>query len=241
MNKIDNFFKGKLLEHSSSPSNASWSKIEAGLAKKNNKAIWLRIAAALLVGGLSVSIWYASQDSNGSGQELSDNQIEATPEVKEEAMDERQNDFDRNRTNQVAVASAEDRNEVINEQEKEKESKSSAMRINESVTTSESLPPTENLIAMEIATPETLPEEVKLKTDTPKPVVIEYTLASIETPSSEKAEVLDIATRKTGIKKVLEIAGEVRSGESSLSSLRQAKNELFAFNFIKEKEERNNK
>ncbi|MEQ9593145.1 MAG: hypothetical protein RLN86_11115 [Cyclobacteriaceae bacterium] len=241
MNKIDNFFKGKLLEHSSSPSNASWSKIEAGLTKKNNKAIWLKIAAALLVGGLSVSIWYASQDANDSVQKMSNNRIDVTPEVTKEAMEERQDDLDRDRKNQVAVAGAEDRNEIIKEKKEKANSASLEVSALESVNTPEPLPTSENLIAMEIATLETLPEEVKPKADAPKPVVIEYTLASIEIPSSEKKEGLDIATKKSGIKKVLEIAGEVRSGESSISSLRQAKNELFAFNFIKEKEERNNK
>ena len=178
---------------------------------------------------------------NKGAQELSNNFVEETPQVMEEAPDERLSEFDQEKADQVAVVKAEDRNAIIQKEEEKAERESSTMRTKASANNLEPLPQPENLIAMEISTPEAQPENLNSKSDVPKPVVIEYTLASIKIPNTETNDELYATAKKTGIKKVLEIAGEVRSGEGSISSLRQAKNELFAFNFIKEKEERNNK
>jgi hypothetical protein len=48
MNQVDRLFNEKLSEHSSSPSASAWDRIEAGLAKKNSAAHWMRWAAVLV-------------------------------------------------------------------------------------------------------------------------------------------------------------------------------------------------
>ena len=77
------------------------------------------------------------------------------------------------------------------------------------------------------------------------PLVIVYELKPIERRSevAENQESLfelePFPPKKNGFKKVLEVANDVRTGESPLGGLRQAKDEIFAFNF--KKEDKNNK
>src|SRR5437899_10228826 len=60
IDRVDRFFKNKLEDHSITPSEKAWTKVEAGLSKKNNVALWRWAAAVLLMGAL-ISIIYWSQ------------------------------------------------------------------------------------------------------------------------------------------------------------------------------------
>lgn len=73
-----------------------------------------------------------------------------------------------------------------------------------------------------------------------KSMVIVYTLPEIKSRDRSANEDDLFKEKKTGLQKVMEIASEVRS-ESPIGGLRQAKNEILAFNFRKDKDERNNK
>ena len=102
-----------------------------------------------------------------------------------------------------------------------------------------------NQVALEesIFIEESIPVTVSDENSSPKrskPMVIVYTLEQVRKKAPEAvASINDLPDRKTGLKKALEIAGDVRTGDSPLGGLRQAKNEILAFNF--KKEDRNNK
>jgi len=58
MNKLDRIFNEKLSGHTTTPSTASWSRIEAGLSKKNSAITWMRWAAVLLPGAVAATLWF---------------------------------------------------------------------------------------------------------------------------------------------------------------------------------------
>src|SRR5260370_42474144 len=60
IDRVDQFFKNKLEDHSIAPSENAWTKVEAGLSKKNNVVLWRWAAAVLLMGAL-ITIIYQSQ------------------------------------------------------------------------------------------------------------------------------------------------------------------------------------
>lgn len=75
-NDIDRLFREKLTDHSVQPSSVVWDQLEARLSqKKNAKALWMRIAAAiLLIGGLSALIWLGLENTRQELDHLADRQ-----------------------------------------------------------------------------------------------------------------------------------------------------------------------
>lgn len=82
------------------------------------------------------------------------------------------------------------------------------------------------------------PTRVAQVTKTERPVVIEFTLESIS-----KEPVIAVAQNKevenSGLKKILEAARDVKNGDSDLGIIRDAKDQLFALDFKKDKPKRN--
>jgi hypothetical protein len=70
-----------------------------------------------------------------------------------------------------------------------------------------------------------------------KPIVIEFTLEAITTDTQQVAQASE--EKNTGLKKIFDKALELKNGESDFGSLRDAKNELFALDFRKDKTKRN--
>lgn len=70
-----------------------------------------------------------------------------------------------------------------------------------------------------------------------KPIVIEFTLEAITTDTQQVAQASE--EKNNGLKKIFDKALELKNGESDFGSLRDAKNELFALDFRKDKTKRN--
>ena len=69
-----------------------------------------------------------------------------------------------------------------------------------------------------------------------KPIVLEYRLETIEPqPVVESASARE-PNGKSGLLKVIDFARDAKNGDGRLGDLRQAKDELFAFNFKKDKQ-----
>ena len=81
MNKLDEFFKEKLTDHSIAPSTGAWQKVEAGFSKKNKGVAWLRWAAVFLLGAFLLgTLWM--QRENTSAPMAKDNL--PLPEIEKE-------------------------------------------------------------------------------------------------------------------------------------------------------------
>jgi hypothetical protein len=221
-NPIDQLFNKKLGELQATPSAEAWTKVEAGLSKKNNKVILWRMAAVLVLFGLLTATWLyttetdqetqaislteANTESTSTGNELSI-PVQAETEKKNLQQNEHKS-FNKLKTRSTKVAV-----NTITEQAKEKEEV--ALVIDQNIMVTETISVTK----------------------AEKPIVIEFTLEAITTDTQQVAQASE--EKNNGLKKIFDKALELKNGESDFGSLRDAKNELFALDFRKDKTKRN--
>jgi hypothetical protein len=241
-NQVDKFFASKLEDHTIEPDVNAWSKIAANLPKKNKTIIWLRVAAGVAIAGISFMLWFYSGMENTIDNRVANQtkDIEAVDEAITK-QEEPVNKIDESSKND----NLKEKN-FLAAQEGDKENKLATNRESSNVQTLVIEEPV-NLVA-QVEVSELKPEQAEefdlansetMLAETSRPIVIVFQLDGVK----KKQDPYDLdqsPNKKTGIKKVLEIANDVRTGDSPISGLRQAKEEIFAFNFKKE-DKNNNK
>lgn len=225
MNRIDELFKNKLANHQVAPSADAWQKVEAGLTKKNNAWVW-RLAAALVLFGLLSGAWY-----------LWNNNMETKPELVQQPASPQ-------KENPVVVQPEEQKQNLVAETQPKSETKSKKRIIKANASDSNKETQPEKVKAEEplvVAETEVLVAENKTEpAPARKPIVIEFTLEPLPVNVIEPTVALASADDdKSGLQKILEKARDIKNGDSELGSLRDAKNELFALDFRKDKTKRN--
>jgi hypothetical protein len=227
MNRIDELFKTKLANHQVPPSADAWQRVEAGLVKKNSVWVW-RLAAAFVLFGLLSGVWYLWSANTETQPELvhqPDTPQKENNIVPVQPEEQKQNLVAETKTNNQRKQKANSKAVVI---ENEKESKV------EVITTT-----VEEQKVVLTETEVTLAENKTEAASIRKPIVIEFTLETIPVKVSEPVAIASADDDKSGLQKILEKARDFKSGESELGSLRDAKNELFALDFRKDKTKRN--
>jgi hypothetical protein len=221
-NSLDQFFKDKLTDHALAPPASAWDRVKSGLSKKNNTPRVLRIAAALLLmGALTTALVWISGKGNSSESTLSKDgsspQIAApqqAPPVKKELAKRPPL-----KHKEIQVPAKTDYKKEV------------------------PIPDVEVAVAQSKARTEVepqsgvQPEEAKIVASLEeKPIVLEYRLETIRAPRSEGEPALAAAsTEKSSLQKVIDFARDAKNGESHFG-VRQAKDELFALNFKKDKQ-----
>ena len=228
--KVDNFFKERLVNHAIEPSEETWSKIFRSGLKKNRSVVWLRAAAAILVivlaGILSLYVRTSTYDQTVTSvtSTQADNNIEMEENVVLQEETPAKIIQTPNPAKPQPTETKANRPLELNKNEQLiAEVNGTQVMENKKTTDSE----------IEFTTTEVIENS---PTVTHKPIVIVYELKPIA--EYDESVYTAVPEKKSGIKKVLEAASDVRSGESRLMGLRQAKEEILAFNF--KKEEKNN-
>lgn len=222
MSKLDELFQEKLTNHSVTPSSEAWGKIENRLSKKNKSFVWFRWAAVFLLGGLLLAIPIFRQPE--SPVTIAETTLSSQPKKEKEtgtqtspptAMAQEQQAIRKgtgkkqvfDRVNQVEARKP----KILSEAADAKQTAS----IKETVT-------------------------IPLKTLTepaavPVPIVLVYTLESVEKTIPANQESTEVASdkRDSSLKKVLNFANNVKNSDSPLENIRTAKEELFALDFKK--------
>lgn len=252
--KVDQLFKNKLDDHAIAPSENAWARVEAELSKKNK--LWLgttrtvvlwRSAAAVVLMGALLSLLYWSQAS-GDQEKVLATKSPVTNEVKKEAAKTKTtaqvNDGQvAQKKNKIELK--EDRNplaskENVAHQEVAQEKQPSESR--KKIIEIESQLAQGYSFKMDKAEPsQVTTKEEKIKDEaTPlaevastrqKPIKLEFTLDALP---SEETVATTTEEKSTGIKKVLNLAREMKQGEGL--SLRDKKDELLAHNFLTKRE-----
>jgi hypothetical protein len=228
---LDQFFKEKLRDHSVKPGAGAWSRVEDGRSKKNSTwKTWLKVASVALLLG-ATSAWWMGRSSEPSVEGVILAQERPTsqpPAVADPSKD----------TASSAVPKKMERKIEPRQQVQRRQPLATAIpkppHNNESKSNADDQPAETGSIAVAQLEPvhDELPP-VAQKSD--KPIVVVFTLELPSAlPNDSKKE------KKTGLQRVLEIAREARTTESPLSGLRQAKEELLAFDFGREKEKKTN-
>jgi hypothetical protein len=229
-NRIDQLFKDVLSDHKITPSAEAWEKVQAGMTKKNKIIIVWRIAAAFVLFGTLISAWFLlNQDESIRPVKLTENTELVVPKKNSSEKPIEQ-----------IIESTKPNVAQITKQEKRKKGNEKGDVKEEQNSLSETIPTENNEQQM-------LVEEIVVVTEatqvaqvakTEKAVVIEFTLESI---SNEPviAVVQSTEVENSGLKKILEAARDVKNGESDLGIIRDAKDQLFALDFKKDKPKRN--
>jgi hypothetical protein len=217
-NKMDKFFKEKLEAHAVQPSARAWEKVESHLSKKNRIVVWVRVAAAITLLGASAFV-ALNWDSNKQQkvQIVKDEKPVAgpQPEVKK--------DVTRQENNQVAEAPV----------RKQKKS-APKVELKKAVEVPADVPlVVEELEQQEVANTVAVVEAPKKE----KGITLTYSLPAVKKPAPEQAEEPTVAeAKKSGLERVLEIAKDVKNADNPLGELREAKDEIFALGFRKDKD-----
>lgn len=234
-NSIDSFFREKLEEHSVAPDASAWSRIEGGLSKKNKAVVWLRAAAALALIAMGTWLFYNVSSTTESTEAVA----EANTEVK---------------TNEIVQPKQEEPvpNQLPVVTEKSNKEQRVA-RVNKQTTTAPEIKPEEQTELPTLSLTEelnvTLADNIVIEeseiTDVVieekrEPIVIVYELKDIAKRKPD-INLEDLPERKNGLKKVWEIASDVRNGDSPIVALRQAKEEILALNFKKDDKKNNSR
>lgn len=219
MEKIDQFFREKLESHSEEPSLQVWNTLEDKLTKKNKGLVW-RIAAGIALIAISTyAIVLITQNTNSEITSSIAEEVNAEPpqEVAPLVQEEPKLVTKSNQTASVKVKQKEVTQQ--NQVEPAIEIDNSVAVVAPEFTVSEPIIP----VAEVVAVPK---EEVK-------PIVLVYSLAAIDDPKNE-------IDKKSGLGKVLSKANEIKNSENAVGNIRQLKDDLFAFEFIKKSSEKNN-
>jgi len=236
-NQIDNLFKKKLEAHSMEPGPGAWKKISSSTSKKNKAVIWFRAAAALLL--MASALWLFNNTTDNRSSEIAKvipEKIKTDEPVVTQKEADKTISSEENNVTQTPVPPTK-KSKVptgVPNNEKAKNEKAEPLRIDIITETLETVAQIDSNEAQ---------DDFKIDPSTPegtaKPIVIVYELKSYAKTAAPEPEMESLLQKKNGLKKVLDVANNIRTGESSLGGLRQAKEDLFALNFKKEDKKNN--
>jgi hypothetical protein len=222
-NKIDQFFKDKLEGHALPPSEEAWAKIEANLSKKNNVAVW-RIAAAILIAGSLITVMIRLQQGDNHQPTIVANKLTKDPSVEGKSAPQispiKKKDGVKSFPKKLSikpVAPATAENKFL-----QKEVQETTVEAKENTDAMAK----ENIQEEKIHTEATPP--VTIASAKQKSIKLEFTLEDFSSAPPEAT----VEAKSSGLKKVWELAREVKNGDGPV---REIKNELFALNFKKNK------
>ncbi len=228
MNKVDRFFKKKVEDLIVEPRSEAWAKLEANLSKKNKGLIWFKAAAALLLMGLFIVsiIWLQQGKEN---QQMAEQVKTTKPAIV--PVEKKMKEGTKNRSRVPEL-----KNKNISEIRKSNTKKQIAIE-HPTVPTSVKKELTD--VSFKEIEKETISSQtIAAISVEEKPIVIEYTLESIHSQKNETPIVAETTEKKNSLQKALDFAREAKNSDSPLGGLRQAKDDLFALNFIKDKQKK---
>lgn len=215
MNKLDKLFKEKLEDHSLQASAQAWEKVESRLSKKNKMTVWLRAAAAVaLLGLVTIAALNWSRSEEAQQKFVVDEKKSIEPKQ---------------------PAPAEQRQEIAKAPEKKKTiRKPTQIEQQKAETVVEEVMTEQQPIASIEVEPAPLPLVEKKE----KNIVLTYSLPTIKKPEPAETLIAEEAKKK-GLERVLQIAKEVKNSDNPMGELREAKNDILAFEFKKDKDKKN--
>jgi hypothetical protein len=227
-NRIDQLFKDALSDHKITPSAEAWEKVQAGLTKKNKIIIVWRIAAVFVLFGVLISAWFLlTQDKSITPVQFTEKTELIIPEKNPVKKPVEQNM--ESTKPYLAQTTKPEKRKKGNENSDVKQNPLTETIVIEN---NEQQKMVEEIVV--VAEPTLITQAAKAE----KPVVIEFTLESIS-----KEPVIAVAqsteVENSGLKKILEAARDVKNGDSDLGIIRDAKDQLFALDFKKDKPKRN--
>jgi hypothetical protein len=254
----DKLFREKLEGfHKPAPA-AAWNKIEAGLQKKNNTTIWLRVAAAVLLAAVATFLIWTNQRTP-SGQIAADTNQNNKKEsqTQDQKHDQTKVQEEQNRQPQQAQPSV-----AITPVEKANRTKADLPPVKNIQTAEEPVvveePVIEELVSFAPVDNANDSSEIETANTTEEPLVSVNSIDEEEKQDQSRVLVLSVeevnakyldkealakatsAQKKSStFRKLLNKAYDLKNNQDPFGELRQKKNEILALNFKSEKRSQN--
>ena len=246
----DELFREKLAGYQKPAPASAWEKIAAAQSKKNDKWLWVKIAASIaLVAVVGYFSWPENNTENLSDKSLKPAEEKTSQEIP--VTDQKLADVKKESTHSPNV-----------NPESPVAQKSRQKKLEKKIAPSNDQ--TKELNAPKIVEQETLPllneshEEVSLaETDTqpqpegtpvvaeaePRNMTLVYSAKDVEEYLDKKslAEATSDSKKSSTLKKLLKKANDLTNNQDPFGELRQKKNEILALNFKNEKQRGQNK
>ena len=248
----DKFIREKLEGFQKTAPSLAWEKIEAGLDKKNNKGLWLKIAAAVLLLAVSSFVLWTYRNPSVDTESLT-----AKKEVQKVIAPDQKTT---NTTDAVADKEISNPEKTNTEQApiRKPGRKAKSPVVHEEVQTPReevTIAGTEPGPSVPVINEATDPDEIKTdeavavvvpvvenSADTEETVTIVYSAEEVNEKYLDK-DALAKATSKQNkpstFRKLLEKAYDLKNNQDPFGDLRQKKNEILALNFKSEKRSQN--
>jgi hypothetical protein len=220
-NKVDKLFKDKLEGHSLQPSAQAWEKVEAHLVKKNKIGLMLRAAAAIAVIGVVSFVGLNWNDGKEMTKEIAKQEPVGEGKQEEGAKGVRSQES----PGTVKKQTKKPKTQPVPEQPRQQPVE---QPIEQSLDH-----PIEQIAAVEDS-PTQQPSHLATR-QPEKGITLTYSLPPVKNEVTEPAiAAVKSEEKRTGLERVLAIAREVKNGDP-LGELREAKDDIFAFDFRKDK------
>jgi len=230
-NRLDHLFRNKLSDHAAVPSAQAWDRVRGGLTKKNNKPLLMRMAAAVLLAGMLTTtlLWLSSRDPISNASTSSSLGYKAEPKT---------NPSEPTNPSPQTVRAGKQKATAQRVPGKKKQTVETSHEKIQIIENQNSV--AQSVIRTEEPPPQAVPSEmittVSSSQNAGKPIVLVYRLEAIEPQAVEESPSVSEPKGNSGLLKVINFARDAKNGDGRLGDLRQAKDELFAFNFKKDKQ-----
>jgi hypothetical protein len=241
----DKLFREKLENHQRPAPQDAWARIEKGISKKNNKVIWLRVAASLL---LLMIAFFAIKSI------LKKDDVDT---ITYENIESQQPSTD-NRNSQEGEIVPESESVISRKKLKVEKIKTDSHKVRTDHSTITFKPKETATIEGTVPKPEIIPAQDELA-EIISPVSSEEEIATTEKKKAfkliieadevnqkylNKGSLAHATSREenpSGIKKLLDKAQDLKNNQHPMGDLRQMKNEILALNFQENKKLEQNK
>lgn len=242
----DRLFREKLENFQKAAPAHAWSRVEAGLTKKNNRTLWLKVAASLLllVAAAALLLWPQKNAAPQLTQKNTGNtaveKIKA-PEKKEAAPAPSTAAPEKKATTETPATT--NKRSVKPHTKKEQ-----AVSPSPEVTTPELIAEVQEevteIIPEEVTTAATAPTAETSAATADAGVTLVFTAEEVNKKYLDKkslAEATPADKKPSTLRKLLDKAYDLKHNQDPFGDLRQKKNEILALNFKSEKQRSQNK
>jgi hypothetical protein len=242
----DKFFRDKLEHYQKPAPSSAWDKIAAAQTKKNDKGLWLKIAASLLLLTVAGYVLWPSTTS----VEQPENTLSEIPATQSPSDSTKKQATEDNSINTELNAEAKNNLQATAEKKTEKTfSKPRSTPKNEperktvTVVKDEEQPESQIINgnpAVAVESTETIITELNKEKETQNITLI-YSAKEVDEylDKNALAEATSRDKKPSTLKKLLQKANDLKNNQDPFGELRQKKNEILALNFKNEKRGQN--
>lgn len=242
----DKFFRDKLEHYQKPVPSSAWDKIAAAQTKKNDKGLWLKIAASLLMLAVAGYILWPSTTSVEQPEnilsEIPTTQPPSDSTVKQSERNSINEDLNVETKNNLQAKTETKIEKPFSKQNKA--TKSEPERQTEMVAVRNEAQPEPQIINVDASPDVEITEPIiaeSIKENETQNITLIYSAKEVDEylDKNALAEATSRDKKPSTLKKLLQKANDLKNNQDPFGELRQKKNEILALNFKNEKRGQN--